>query len=487
MKKIISKLIMLLVLGGMCLPAVAQEQSKKPNIIFILADDFGYGSVNSYGADKNLVRTPHIDGLAEDGMRFTNASTPGSVCTPTRYGILTGRYPWRSSLKFGTTSPMGALLPDPNRMTIADLLKGQGYNTTIIGKWHLGFGKEAPVDLTGKLTPGPLDLGFDYYFGVPQNHSDYHGVYVENDHIYGLRSKKVSPYSKTFTGSYYKGYDAPQRVNEDVMGDLTNKSIDWIRQQDSDKPFFLYFSAVAVHTPITPSDYMRGMSDCGAYGDFIQDMDHSVGKIIETLEYMNLMENTIIIFTSDNGGVIHPSNKPDSPQSQTLKYGLKVNGDLRGRKQLIYEGGTRVPFIISWPGKIEAGSVSDDMINLVDMFATVGDITRNPLPKSKDIAPDSYSFLPSLINTKNSHPRTFMVTADGNGMHAIRQGDWKYIDDTPPEGLPEAKLKDIQENFKPQLYNLADDPYESLNLYDENPKTVKKLSKELNRIRKQAH
>ena len=459
---------------------LAHGQKGEPNIVFILADDFGYGSLNSFGADKSLLRTPHIGRIAEKGMRFTNASTPASICTPTRYGFLTGRYPWRSSLKFGVTAPVGALLPNTERETIADWLKERGYNTAAVGKWHLGYGVE-PLDYTVSVSPGPLDLGFDYHFGVPQNHDDKLGVYIENDHIYGLRSKKVQPYSGSYYGSQYMGYDAPQRVNIRVMEDLTDKSIEWIKKQTADTPFFLYFAAVAVHHPITPSDQMRGLSDCGPYGDFIQDLDHSVGRIIETLEYMNLMENTILIFTSDNGGEI-PGNKPHAPEIQAINHGLKINGDLRGDKHTIYEGGTNVPFIVSWPGKIEEGSVSSDMINLLDIFATVCDITDGELPQSKDIAPDSYSFLPALVQGSGKHPRTSMVTADARGMHAIHMGEWKYIDDTPPENFPESRMNQLKD-FKPQLYNLSDDPGEKNNLYEERPEMVEKLSAELNRIR----
>jgi len=242
----------------------ATQSNSKPNIVFILADDFGYSSLNSYGADKKLVRTPHIDRIAESGMRFTDASTPASICTPTRYSFLTGRYPWRTSLKNGVVDPDGPLLPDPDRMTIADWLKERGYNTAAIGKWHLGYGDKDPVDFTGKLSPGPLDLGFDYHFGVPQNHGDEWGVYIENDHIYGLRSKKVQPYSKTFYGTPYVGFDAPQRDNKKVMSDLTDKTVGWLKQQSSDNPFFLYFAAVAVHhAGIYGSD---GEYDC----DFFQ-------------------------------------------------------------------------------------------------------------------------------------------------------------------------------------------------------------------------
>lgn len=193
---------------------------KKPNIVFILADDFGYSSLNSYGAEKSLLRTPHIDRIAEEGMRFTNASTPASICTPTRYGSLTGRYPWRSRLKYGVTHAVDELLPDTERITIADWLNERGYHTAAIGKWHLGYG-EKPLDYTRSVSPGPLDLGFDYHFGVPQNHDDKLGVFIENDHIYGLRSDKVNAYSRSFYGTQYIGYDAPKRVNKDVMQVLT--------------------------------------------------------------------------------------------------------------------------------------------------------------------------------------------------------------------------------------------------------------------------
>lgn len=464
-----------------CPISLAKAQTPKPNIVFILADDFGYGSVNAYGADKNLVRTPHIDDLAEAGMRFTHAHTPASVCTPTRYGLLTGSYPWRSSLKFGVVDPDGALLPDPDKETVADLLNNQGYNTAAIGKWHLGYGNKKPCDFTGKLTPGPLDLGFDYHFAVPQNHGDYWGVYIENDEIYGLRGKKAQPYSRTYYGTPYKGFDAPQRVNKDVMEVLTEKSIDWLKDQSPDTPFFLYFAAVAVHRPITPSDYMRGLSDCGPYGDFIQDVDLSVGRIIETLKYLNLYDNTIIIFSSDNGGVI-PENKPEEEESQAIKYGLKINGNLRGRKHTIWEGGTNVPFIVSWPGKVEQRSVSDDLVNLTDIFATVADMTGIGLPGNKDVAPDSFSFLPSLLKKENKNPRKSMITADSKGMHAIRIGDWKFIDNSPPPGFPEKMLNQYK-NEIPQLYNLKDDPSEQINLYDKHPDKVKQLLDELNRIR----
>jgi len=327
-----------------------------------------------------------------------------------------------------------------------------------------------------------LDLGFDYHFGVPSNHGDKMGVFIENDHIYGLRSNKIQPYSRTFYGPQYYGFDAPQCVDIKTMEDLTDKTIDWLSLQSSEKPFFLYFAPVAVHHPITPSNYMKGMSECGPYGDFIQDLDWSVARIIQTLEYKGLLENTIIIFTSDNGGEI-PWDKPEAPEILAIKFGLKINGDLRGDKHTIWEGGTRVPFIVSWPGKVKEGAVSDDIIAVMDVFATIADITGKGLPEDRKVAPDSYSFYPSLLGQKNKHARTSIVTADMNGLQAVRMGEWKYIDNSLPESLPDNRRKSYSVPLKLQLYNLSTDPAESINVVDENPEIAKKMADELNKIR----
>ncbi|MFO7668734.1 MAG: arylsulfatase [Bacteroidales bacterium] len=484
MKKSISNMLLIAVLVLSSFISKAQE-SGHPNIIVILADDFGYASLNCYGADKNLVRTPHIDRIAEKGMRFSSAYSAASVCTPTRYSFIMGRYPWRSELKYGTLGVEDPLLPDPEKFTIADLLKEQGYHTAAIGKWHLGYGKTGKIEeYTGTLKPGPLELGFDYHFGVPQNHGDKMGVFIENDHIYGIRSSKIEAYSRTFYGPQYYGFDAPQRVNTECMEVLTDKTIEWLSRQDSETPFFLYYAPVAVHHPITPSDYIRGMSDCGPYGDFIQDLDWSVGRIIQTLEYKGLLENSIIIFTSDNGGEI-PWDKPEEPEIQAIRAGLKINGDFRGDKHTIWEGGTRVPFIVSWPGRVKEGTVSEDIISVMDLFATLADIIGMGLPEDKNVAPDSYSFFSSLTGEANKVARTSVVTADMHGMQAIRMGEWKFIDNKLPDEMPESRRKLIEMPLEPLLYNLVEDPAESNNLYDKYPEMVKKLSEELIRIRAQ--
>lgn len=482
MKKQIFPFLLLGLLFMLAGTETAQKPAERPNIIFFLADDLGYGSVNAYGADENLVRTPHIDRIAWEGMRFNHAHTPASVCSPTRYGFLMGRYPCRTSMKYGVVGPKGPLLPDPDRITIADWLKERGYHTAIIGKWHLGYGTKDPVDYSGVLSPGPLDLGFDYQFAVPQNHGDMTGVYIENEKVYGLRSKKVQPFSRTYYGTPYIGIDAPQRVNKNVMKDLTNRAVDWIKRQSKNEPFFLYFAAVAVHHPITPSDEMRGISDCGPYGDFIQDLDQSVGRILETLDYMGMADNTIFVFTSDNGGEI-PNNKPESPEIQAVNAGLAINGSLRGDKHTIWQGGTNVPFIVRWPGKVKEGSQADDMINIIDMFATVAEILDGEVPDPEVAAPDSYSFLSSLIPSKKSRQRTAMVTADVNGMHAIQMDGWKYIDDELPSTMPADRAERLKKNLKPQLYNLSGDPSEENNLYEFRPEMVRKLKTELNNIR----
>lgn len=483
MKNLLLKFLFVTAICSNLSSTIAQKTSA-PNIIFILADDFGYTSLNCYGAEESLVRTPHIDQIAEKGIKYNNAYAAASVCTPTRYSFLTGRYPWRSKLKYGTWGINAPLLLDPDRTTIADWLKEQGYNTACIGKWHLGYGKTGTlVEYTGTLKPGPLDLGFDYHFGVPQNHGDKMGVFIENDHIYGIRSDKIQAYSRTFYGPQYYGYDAPQRINIETMEDLTDKTIEWLSRQSSSSPFFLYFAPVAVHHPITPSNYMRGMSDCGPYGDFIQDLDWSVGRILEILEYKGLLENSIIIFTSDNGGEI-PGDKPESPEIQAVNAGLKINGDLRGDKHTIWEGGTRIPFIVSWSGKVPEGTISEDVITIMDVFATIADITGNGLPEDKNVAPDSRSFLASLMGQNGDPARTSVVTADMHGMQALRLGDWKYIDNMLPEELPESRRKTISDPLEVQLYNLSEDPAEQNNLYEQFPEKAKELLEELNRIRK---
>ncbi|MDQ3621587.1 MAG: arylsulfatase [Verrucomicrobiota bacterium] len=382
-------------------------EARKPNIVIILADDYGYGSTGCYGADGRLVQTPHIDRLAKEGRRFTDANTTSSVCSPTRYSLLTGRYSWRTTLKSGVLGTFSPLHLEPTRLNMASLLKRHGYRTAAIGKWHLGYGAadDSPkwrTDYTAELSPGPLDIGFDYHFAVPANHGDLTGVFVENRFVYGLRSGKIppgiklpgpAPHDDHFKPTYTKedtesgratilDVDAPRRVNERVMPMLTRKAVQWIAQQKSGAPFFLYYTPVAVHNPITPDKDLAGRSATGPFGDWIHELDRSVGAILGALDRGGLAGETLVIFSSDNGGV----NKPEragTPQTQAIKAGLAVNGALRGGKHTVWEGGFKVPFLVRWPGRTPAGTVCSEMISLADLLATTAAIVGEPTPCSE--------------------------------------------------------------------------------------------------------
>ena len=458
--------------------AVSVEQ---PNIVVILADDLGYGSAGCYGAEPDLIRTPHIDRLASQGMRFTDVSTPASICSPTRYGLLTGRYHWREKVhEYGVLGVHSELGIDTERETIASWLKKKGYTNAAIGKWHLGYG-EGRTDYTKLLKPGPLDIGFDYHFGVPVNHGHIVGAYVENDRIYGLRSDKQVPYSRSFYGERYLGLDAPQRENKQVMHDLTEKSVDWIRSMKQNEPFFLYFAPVAVHHPSTPSDDMRGASEAGPYGDFIQDLDKSVGRIMETLDYLGLTENTIFIFTSDNGGEI-PKDET-TPERYAMRQGLRINGEFRGDKHLIWQGGVKVPLIVRWPGHVEPGSTHDAMISTNDIFPTVADIVGGPTDVQDSVPPDSHSFLPALRGEAEGTTREDLVITDLYGQFAYRREQWRYIDDRIPESLPEPKKEELQRESKKQLFDVENDPSETENVIEEHPEVAERMEAELKTVR----
>ncbi len=453
--------------------------------MLILADDWGYGSAGCYGADPALVRTPAIDRLAREGVRFTDASAPSSVCSPTRYGLLMGRYPWRTRLKYGVVGVSDPLLPDPKRMSLARWVKQRGYRTAAIGKWHLGYGaakKKSPKDWTGALRPGALEMGFDYHFAVPQNHGDKTGIYIENDRIYGLESDKVFPYSRSFYGMPYYGFDAPQRDNKQVMEDLTDRAAAWL-QEPSDKPFFLYFTPVAVHHPITPSDAMRGESNCGPYGDFIQDLDLSIGRLCQTLETMGVAENTLVIVTSDNGGDIPV--EAERPERVAQGFGLRINGAQRGDKHTIWQGGVRVPFVVRWPAKLDAGGVSPSMINLTDVFATLVELLDGAPPAGAGIAPDSVSFYPALLHPDrpSDRARAEMIVTNAQGIFALRQGPWKYIEGTLPATWRKNRGSMYEGQALRQLYHLENDPEERHNVIGDHPGIAQEMQQLLDAAR----
>jgi arylsulfatase A len=452
----------------------------KPNVVVFMADDFGVGCINVYGAPEKLVKTPHLNRLAEQGMRFTNANTPASVCSPTRYALLTGTYAWRGPLPFGVVNVLDPMVVDTKCETLPKYLQKQGYATAQIGKWHLGYGSRKPAIFTEKLTPSPNNVGFDYHFGLPQNLDDMLRVWIEDDHVYGLRSKKVSAYAKSFYGKPYMGYDAPQRSREEASGFLTEKAVNWLKKEaKKDQPFFLFFGSPAIHHPIVPSERMRGKSNCGAYGDFIQDLDWSVGEIVRVLEGLDMMRNTIFLFTADNGSDI-PGHK-ERPERQAIQSGLKLNGEYRGDKHTIYEGGCRVPLIVRWDGRISAEMKCDRMVNIVDIFATLAELTEGA-PVDLPDAVDSASFALTLLGEKQP-PRNAMVSNSAAGLQALRSGRWKYIDAQFPEGVPQRIRKNFAKEAICALYDLHNDPGEAKNVIDEFPEVAERMRGKLNEYR----
>lgn len=494
-------------LAALLLAALTASAADTPNVVIILADDYGYGSANCYGADGKLIQTPNIDRLAREGRRFTDANTTSSVCSPTRYSVLTGRYCWRTSLTSGVLGTFSPLHIEPARLHMASLLKKHGYHTAAIGKWHLGYGSSdgSPkwrADYTAELSPGPLDIGFDYHFGVPANHGDLTGVYVENRFVYGLRSGKIpagmklpgpdadsTDFKATYTKDDTEGgraepmdLDAPRRVNERVMPLLTSKAAGWIAQQKKGMPFFLYYTPVAVHNPVTPDKDMAGKSAAGPYGDWIQELDRSVGGVLKALDDAGLAQDTLVLLSSDNGAVCHPER--EMPQTTAYKAGLKVNGALRGSKHSVWQGGFTVPFLVRWPGRVPAGSVCDDMISVADILATTAAIVGEKLPAAATAAEDSHNALPAFLGTKDAPPtREHMIVHSSDGTFAIRKGPWKWVEGVPVSDLKPGVRKSRADEFKPQLFNLKDDPAETTDVSAKHPEVVKELAALLNRYR----
>ncbi len=469
--------------------AAAAEDPSRPNIVLILADDLGWGSAGCCGADPKLLSTPNIDRLAKEGRRFTDANTTSSVCSPTRYSVLTGRYCWRTSLKREVLGVFSPLHIEPGRLNMASLLKKHGYRTAAVGKWHLGYGKDARTDYTKPLRPGPLQIGFDYHFGVPSNHGDITGIYAENDRVAGLRSANLTPpdqAGKNFKGRPFLGLDAPQRVDEEVMARLTEKAVAWLDKQDSDTPFFLYYTPVTVHNPVTPSEKTKGTSKAGPFGDWIHELDVSVGRVLDALDRKKLADNTLVIFTSDNGGVYKPER--ESEQTDAFNAGLKVNGRFRGGKHSVFEGGFRVPFIARWPGHVPPGTVCDEMLSLTDILATTAAIVGEPLPPKEQAAEDSYNMLPALLGESYKGPiRPDMIVHSADGNFAIRRGPWKWIEGIYHPATRKGALRARADEFKPQLYHLGNDPSERREVAGENPETARRLSQLLDRYRTQGH
>ncbi|SMO78863.1 Arylsulfatase A [Fodinibius sediminis] len=459
----------------------AQANHKSsPNIVIILADDLGYGDVSSYNENAAFT-TPHIDQLAEQGVRFTDAHTSSSVCTPTRYGLLTGRYNWRSELKQGVLSGYSRSLLTKNRLTLADLLRKEDYRTAFIGKWHLGWNwqlekqnknidkldSRPEVDFSQPISMGPGDHGFIYSYGFSGSLDMPPYVYVENSRPTTIPKDTTVNYDEK--GFWRKGLTGSDFSHTDVLPHLTEKSMQYIRKQADNQPFLLYFALPAPHTPILPTTEFIGTSNANLYGDFVLQVDGVVGQITQALEEEGILEETLIIFASDNGA------SPRADFEELARAGHDPSYIYRGHKADIYEGGHRIPFIAHWPEMIEEGFITDETVSTVDIMATVADIAGTSLPD--DAGEDSYSFLPVLLHKNYSKPlREATVFHSISGRFALRKGPWKLIL-WPGSGgwsFPRTK-EDLQGRPDFQLYNLEEDPGEEHNLVDQYPGKVKEL------------
>lgn len=499
MKTLSMLLLACLVLSLMTTSAQAERRVLRPNIVFILADDMGYGDAQCYNAESK-VPTPNIDKLAEQGMRFTDAHTPSSVCTPTRYALLTGRYTWRTRLKSGVLWGWDKPLLEDERITLPEMLRGtrSQYATAAIGKWHLGWvwmGKDGKpidqrfrrnesdqaidvIDFTKPVGGGPIEHGFDVYFGddVP-NFPPY--VFIENDRLLALPTELKPNSMFGDPGPMVPGWDL-----QAVQPTITKKAIEYILSREQrGEPFFLYMPLNIPHTPIVPDEAYIGKSKAGSYGDFVAQVDGIVGRVMKALEEANLADNTIVVFTSDNGSPARNGEKDSGPtHGVTRDFGHVPNAPWRGLKSDIWEAGHRVPHIVRWPGVVQAGAVNDELICLVDWYATLAEVHGVKL--ADDQAEDSFSFF-NLLNGGTVPNRKSLIHHSGNGTFAIRKGDWKLIEANLGSGgfSKPGRVAPKADGPQGQLYNLKDDPQETTNLWLEQPEKVKELLAELNAIR----
>jgi arylsulfatase A len=462
--KLIAVFSTILVVGFVqAMPAFAK--TSKPNFVFILCDDLGYGDVRAFNPERGKIDTPNIDRLAADGMMFTDAHASSSVCTPSRYSILTGRYNWRSQLQSGVLGGMAVPLIAPDRMTVASYLQGQGYTTACIGKWHLGLGY-GPQRFTSQLLDGPLQHGFDHFFGISASLDMPPFAWIENDRF---------PETPTATKRWQRsGPAAPSFEAVDVMPTLTKKAVEYIRRRgnEQDTPYFLYLSFTAPHTPIVPAPEWKGKSGLGDYGDFVMQTDAAVGEVLQAIDESGRRNNTIVYFTSDNG--FAPAANP----MQLEALGHFPSGPLRGYKSDIWEGGHRVPLIIRWPEVVAPSTTSSQLVGLIDLFATTAEILQQSLPETA--AEDSVSLLP-ILKGRDKPVRESLVLHSIDGRFAIRKGNWKLSKcaGSGGWGMPRESQATSQNLPSTQLYDLASDLREEHNRQSEHLDLVAHLTSKL--------
>ena len=507
-----------------------QNEKVKPNIILILADDLGYGDLSCYGATR--ISTPVIDQLASDGMRFTNAYVTSSLCSPSRYSILTGQYSWRTRLEWGVLKNYEDPLIEPERITLASLLKRNGYYTACVGKWHLGLDwqlndkvPENPaetvfnswednlqeyIDFSKPVKGGPIELGFDYFFGMSGSNNMQPYVFLENDRVVQAPSEDQKlPYD--FIANVKKAPDWDFKTVNQV---ITLKAVEVINNHFAGKkeqPLFLYFPTSAIHRPCLPT-FTKGKSRAGLRGDIVIELDWTVSEIVKALKENNAYENTLLIFTSDNGP------RPGDPavwigrykeggyeefqdyfddhspefinengnmiwKNGWLTYGHKASGNFLGFKQDPYEGGLRVPFIVHWPDKVKSAMVNNNTICTSDFLATFSELLGDELNENE--GEDSYSFLSNILD--NNAPRnrnTVTIAAGGSGALITIKDGWKYIEAAEPGRWPETYYPKLPGDKKPRLYNLNNDISEQNNLYDAMPEKASELVDIIEKVKK---
>ncbi|MCU0787432.1 MAG: arylsulfatase [Verrucomicrobia bacterium] len=490
----------------------------QPNIVLIIADDLGYGDLGCYGATR--IKTPNVDRLAAEGVRFTQGYAPSSTCTPSRYSLLTGEYAWRQKAR--RTSILDGDAPlciEPGRVTLPSLLRQAGYKTGIVGKWHLGLGDgETPVDFNGEIKPGPLEVGFDYCYIIPATVDRVPSVWIENHRVVGLdpadpivvsystnisdeptglerpdllKQQADRQHSDTIINGisrigYMKGGKAARFKDEELATTVVSKSVEFI-EQHRDVPFFLEVGYFEPHVPRVAEPPFVGTSECGVRGDVIQQMDWETGEIMKALDRLHLTENTLVILSSDNGAILFDGYFDRSVEDLN---GHEPTAGLRGWKYLVFEGGCRVPLIARWPARIQP-RVSDQMFNLVDCMATLAAIAGQKVPKSS--APDSIDLSQVLLGSTDRNVRDNTVLHGISDTLAIRQGDWKYI---PANARAKAAgmgngANPSEARFsasripEPMLFNLAKDPDETTNVAKQYPEQAENLEARLQAIKNQ--
>jgi arylsulfatase A len=506
-------LVFLTTFNGRISSAV-DSSSSQPNIIVILADDLGFGDL-SCNNPQSKITTPHLDQLAKGGLRFTDAHTPSSVCTPTRYGLLTGQYCWRTRLKSSVLDGFSPPLIASDRLTLASMLKQAGYTTACIGKWHLGmqwtksdgrlessdrgekgFRSGTDIDFKARVTGGPLAVGFDSYFGISASLDMPPYCWIENDRCQPLPNTSVTGFHGELFRSQSDGVAHTDFKIDDVLKTLKDRTLQTIDQhfnQANTKPLFMYLPLNSPHLPVAPSSAFLGKSQVGLYGDFVLETDDFVGGVVEALQRHQALANTLIIVTSDNGGLWHSweakeaddvkAYKPTPRAKNTASYDHRSNGMLRGTKADIYEGGHRVPFLVHWPQQIPAGRDEATPVELTDVMATLADVIGYQLPP--DLDHDSCSFATLLgVKGRNTPLRSTLIHHSAQGVFAIRRAGWKYVESRGSGGFSTPKtVKVASGEAMGQLYHLDEDPFETRNLFLQEPQRVRELSNELEKIR----